>query len=66
MQNLLMLLLAAGSSSLSACTAQPQAHVANPRPVIVVQNPRGERGDFTICPDGRVLVYPISQPKSCS
>ncbi|MFL9911891.1 hypothetical protein [Paraburkholderia sp. RL17-337-BIB-A] len=66
MQNLLMLLMAAGSSSLCACTTQPQANVARPRPVIVVQKPRGEPGDFTICADGRVLVYPASHPKSCS
>ncbi|MFL9937039.1 hypothetical protein P0D88_50835 [Paraburkholderia sp. RL18-103-BIB-C] len=65
MQNLLMLLIAAGSSSLCACTTQP-AHAAGLRPVVVVQRPKGEPGDFTICPDGRVLVYPASHPKSCS
>ncbi len=66
MQNLLMLLVAAGSSSLCACTAQPQVHAERPRAVIVVQKPRGEPGDFTICPDGRVLVYPAAHPQSCS
>ncbi|MFM0700712.1 hypothetical protein [Paraburkholderia sediminicola] len=66
MQNLLMLLVAAGSSSLCACTVQRQVHTARPRPVIVVHEPRGEPGDFTICSDGRMLVYPVSHPKSCS
>ena len=66
MENLMLLLIAAGSSSLCACTAQPQVHAERPRPVIVVQQPRGEPGDFTICPDGRVLVYPVAHPKSCS
>jgi hypothetical protein len=66
MQSLLMVLIAASSSALYACTTQPQAHAAGPRPVIVVQRPKGEPGDFTICPDGRVLVYPASHPKSSS
>ncbi|OUL87665.1 hypothetical protein CA602_13080 [Paraburkholderia hospita] len=66
MQNLLLLLMAAGSSSLCACTNQPQTHAASTRSVIVVQRPKGEPGDFTLCPDGRVLVYPASHPKSCS
>lgn len=66
MMNFLMLLVAAaGTSSLGACShiaAQPQAQ----RPVIVVHSPKGEQGDFRICDDGRVLVYPASHPKSCS
>ncbi|CAB3807992.1 hypothetical protein LMG28614_06709 [Paraburkholderia ultramafica] len=66
MQNLLMLLIAAGSSSLCACTNQPQARAASPQPVIAVQKPKGEPGDFTICADGRVLVYSTRHPKSCS
>ncbi|CAD6559424.1 hypothetical protein LMG24235_06673 [Paraburkholderia sabiae] len=66
MQNLIFLLLAAGSSSLCACTNQPQAHATGARSVIVVQRPKGEPGDFTLCPDGRVLVFPASHPKSFS
>jgi hypothetical protein len=68
MQNLLMLLIAAGGSSLCACTTQTAAHVesAKPAPTIVVQRPRGEPGDFIICKDGRVLVFPAAHPKSCS
>jgi hypothetical protein len=68
MQNLLMLLIAAGSSSLCACTTQPQAHVdpVRPAPTIVVHKPRGEQGDFIICKDGRVLVFPAAHPKTCS
>ena len=32
---------------------------------IVVHAPRGEQGDFRICDDGRVLVFPAKHPKSC-
>jgi hypothetical protein len=66
MENLLMLLIAAGSSSLCACTSQQQAHVEQPKPLIVVHQPRGEQGDFVLCKDGRVLVFPATHPKSCS
>ncbi|WP_321936163.1 hypothetical protein [Paraburkholderia sp. J8-2] len=66
MMNFLMLLIAAaGTSSLGACTQaplRPQAEAA----VIVVHSPKGEQGDFRICDDGRVLVYPASHPKSCN
>ncbi|APA90368.1 hypothetical protein BJG93_32755 (plasmid) [Paraburkholderia sprentiae WSM5005] len=68
MQNLLMLLLAAGSSSLCACTIHTGARVepAKPAPTIAVQKPRGEPGDFILCKDGRVLVFPAAHPKTCS
>ncbi|MGF6547239.1 hypothetical protein [Paraburkholderia youngii] len=68
MQNLFLLLIAAGSSSLCACTAQPVAHVepARPAPTIVVRKPRGEPGDFVLCKDGRVLVFPAAHPQTCS
>jgi hypothetical protein len=61
MENLLMLLIAAGSSSLCACTTQQQAHVEQPKPLIVVHQPRGEQGDFVLCKDGRVLgrIQPV-------
>ena len=65
MMNFLMLLIAAaGTSSLGACTpatVRPQAA----HPTILVLAPRGEQGDFRICDDGRVLVYPAKHPKSC-
>ena len=68
MNNLLMLLIAAGSSSLCACSSQPQARVETGRPVslIVVQKPIDVPGDFILCKDGRVLVYPVTHPKTCS
>ncbi|SEI20869.1 hypothetical protein [Paraburkholderia hospita] len=68
MNNLLMLLIAAGSSSLCACTSQPQARPeqARPVPTIVVQKPKGEPGDFVLCKDGRVLVFPARHPKTCT
>lgn len=66
MENFFMLLVAAGSSSLCACTAQPQAHAVSARPAIVVQAPRGESGDFRVCPDGRLITYPRSHPKTCT
>lgn len=66
METFLMVLLAAGASSLCACTAQPHAPAATTRSVIVVHAPRGEPGDFRVCPDGRVITYPVSHPKSCS
>ena len=66
MMNFLMLLVAAaGTSTLGACThaqLRPQAET----PVIVVHSPKGEQGDFRICDDGRVLVYLASHPKSCT
>ena len=66
MMNFLMpLVAAAGASTLGACThaqVQPQAE----KPVIVAHSPRREQGDFRICDDGRVLVYPASHPKSCA
>lgn len=65
MMNFLMLLVAAaGTSSLGACThlsAQPQAQ----HQLIVVHSRKAGQGDFRICDDGRVLVYPASHPKSC-
>jgi len=68
MNNLLMLLIAAASSSLCACSSQPQARVetAKPVPTIVVNQPKGEPGDFVLCKDGRVLVFPAAHPKTCS
>ncbi|TCG01017.1 hypothetical protein BZM26_09670 [Paraburkholderia strydomiana] len=66
MENFLLMLVVAGSSSLCACTAQPQTHAGTTRPVIVVHAPRGEPGDFRVCPDGRVITYPLSHPKTCS
>lgn len=67
MMNFLMLLVAAaGTSSLGACShiaAQPRAQAR--RPVIVAHSPKSEQGDFRICDDGRVLVYPASHPKAC-
>lgn len=66
MMNFLMLLVAAaGTSSLGACShvaAQPQAE----RPVIVAHSRKGGQGDFRICDDGRVLIYPADHPKSCT
>jgi hypothetical protein len=67
MMNFFMLLVAAaGTSSLGACShiaaAQPQAE----HQLIVVHARKGEQGDFRICDDGRVLVYPASHPKSCT
>jgi hypothetical protein len=65
MMNFLMLLAAAaGTSSLSACTLSP-ALPQPVRPTVVVHAPKGEQGDFRICDDGRVLVFPASHPKSC-
>ena len=65
MMNFLMLLIAAaGTSSLGACTpatVRPQAT----HPTIVVHAPQGEQGDFRICDDGRVLVFPAKHPKCC-
>ena len=68
MNNLLMLLIAAGSSSLCACSSQPQARVetAKPVPTIVVHQPKGEPGDFVLCKDGHVLVFPAAHPNTCS
>jgi hypothetical protein len=68
MQNLILLLIAAGSSSLCACTIQPQAEPVPSRHVstIVIRQPRGEPGDFIICNDDRVLVFPVAHPKTCS
>jgi hypothetical protein len=66
MMNFLMLLVAAaGTSSLTACT-HAQLRQQAEKPVIVVHSPRREQGDFRICDDGRVLVYPASHPKSCA
>ncbi len=66
MQNLLMLLIVAGGgSSLCACSVQPQVRAEQPKPSIVVVQPKGERGDFILCNDGRVLVFPVSHPKTC-
>ncbi|CAB3774575.1 hypothetical protein [Paraburkholderia humisilvae] len=67
MQNLLMLLIVAGgSSSLCAYSNQPQAHTEHARPSIVVVQPKGEPGDFILCPDGRVLTFAVSHPKTCN
>lgn len=68
MSNFLMLLIAAGgSASLCACTtALPDATPTGFRPTIVVHEPAGEKGDFIICNDGRVLVFPVSHPKTCN
>ena len=65
MMNFLMLLItAAGTSSLGVCT--PATLRAQPaHPVIVVHAPKSEQGDFRICDDGRVLVFPARHPKPC-
>ncbi|WP_321817907.1 MULTISPECIES: hypothetical protein [unclassified Paraburkholderia] len=66
MMNFFMLLVAAaGTSSLGACSQiamQPQVQ----RPLIVIHSPKGEQGDFRLCDDGRVIVFPVNHPKSCS
>ncbi|WP_243849559.1 hypothetical protein [Paraburkholderia rhizosphaerae] len=62
-----MLLIAAGaSSSLCACSNQPQAHTEHARPSIVVVQPKGEPGNFVLCPDGRVLTFAVGHPKACN
>lgn len=66
MSNLLMLLIAAGGTSLCACTLQPQVQETTVHPTIVVHPPKGEPGDFILCGDGRVLVFPLSHPQTCS
>jgi hypothetical protein len=67
MENLLMLLIVAGgSSSLCACSNQPQVHTEHQKPSIVVVRPKGEPGDFILCQDGRVLTFPVSHPKTCN
>jgi hypothetical protein len=66
MSNLLMLLIAAGGTSLCACSAQPQVREPNVRPAIVVRQPKGEPGDFNLCKDGRALVFAAGHPKMCS
>ncbi|MBB2984244.1 hypothetical protein FHX57_007375 [Paraburkholderia tropica] len=66
MMNFLMLLVAAaGTSSLTACGNAPAMPKAD-RTVIVVHSPKREQGDFRICDDGRVLVFPAGHPKSCA
>jgi len=67
MSNFLMLLLAAaGSSSLCACSANVPITQPASRPTIVVHRPKGEEGDFVICKDGQVLVFTTAHPKTCS
>jgi hypothetical protein len=62
----MLLIAAAGSSSLCACSNAPQAHVQSVGPAIVVQPPKRDAGDFKICKDGRVLVFTDSHPKTCT
>lgn len=67
MSNFLMLLIAAGGSA-GLCSCSTPVHEVRPtgfRPSIVVHEPAGEKGDFIICNDGRVLVFPVSDPKTC-
>ncbi|MDQ7980294.1 hypothetical protein QYH69_23935 [Paraburkholderia sp. SARCC-3016] len=67
MQNLLMLLIVAGGSSpLCACSNQPQVRAEHAKPSIVVVQPGSEPGDFILCPDGRVLTFAVSHPKTCN
>ncbi|OLL27620.1 hypothetical protein BTH42_31805 [Burkholderia sp. SRS-W-2-2016] len=68
MQNLLLLLYVAGHPSLSAYPANAAARIepATPAPTIVARQPRGEPGDFVLCKDGRVLVFPAAHPQTCS
>ncbi|MFM0082900.1 hypothetical protein P0D72_29110 [Paraburkholderia sediminicola] len=67
MSNFLMLLLAAaGSSSLCACSANVPLTKPAARPAIVIRQPKGEQGDFVLCNDGRVLVFAVSHPETCS
>ncbi|MBN3760869.1 hypothetical protein [Burkholderia sp. Ac-20365] len=49
----------------SACTTAAPTPVASRSTIVVVQ-PKGEQGDFILCQDGRVLVFPVSHPKTCS
>jgi hypothetical protein len=64
MENILYLIVAASLCGCKAMapTQQPQVK----RSVIVVEQPKGEPGDFVICKDGRLLVFPVSHPKTCS
>jgi hypothetical protein len=53
---------------LCACAGRepPTSQLSATKPTITVQPPRGEAGDFIICDDGRVLVFAVSHPKSCT
>jgi hypothetical protein len=51
---------------LCGCTGVPQAVTLPQRAEIVVEKPAGECGDFTICKDGCVLVFPDSYPLTCA
>ncbi|MGF6781175.1 hypothetical protein [Paraburkholderia sp. GAS334] len=67
MSNFLMLLIAAaGTSSLCACSTQTQVAEPPHRATIVVHEPKREEGDFVLCDDGRVIVFPASHPKTCT
>jgi hypothetical protein len=63
MENLAFLIVAA---SLCGCHAVSMDESAVKRSVIVIQQPKGEPGDFVICKDGRLLVFPVAHPKTCS
>jgi hypothetical protein len=66
MSNFLMLsLAAAGSSSLCACSATVPVTKPPALPAIIIRQPKGEKGDFVLCKDGRVLVFAASHPKTC-
>ena len=67
MQNIFMLLIvAADCSTDSVCSNVPQARTPERRAALVAQPPKGEQGDFTICKDGRVLVFTTSHPLKCA
>ncbi|MFP3637565.1 hypothetical protein [Paraburkholderia sp. SIMBA_054] len=53
-------------ATLMGCTAVQPAQAPTTRPSIVITQPKGEPGDFILCEDGRVLVFPLRHPKTCS
>ncbi|WP_175948710.1 hypothetical protein [Burkholderia pyrrocinia] len=62
MSNLIMLLIAAHGP---IPASQPEIQRSVWRPTITVQRRIEEETDFVICKDGRVLTFPIGQPKRC-
>jgi len=62
MSNLIMLLIAAHGP---IPASQPEIQRSVWRPTITVQRRIEEETDFVICKDGRVLTFPIAQPKRC-
>ncbi|PNE59411.1 hypothetical protein A8H39_03560 [Paraburkholderia fungorum] len=67
MPNILMVLIVAmAGSSLCACSVSSQTRSPDFRSKIVVHEPAASQGDFVLCKDGRVLVFPVSHPMTCS